>query len=123
MKASNLETRLLSSLIKVFADEELKAKPWTRGSMLSNEVYSFQLAYCWRGRMLKNINVRIESELSPWIPMTTVPLVFASSSVPAKALFDAISGRVTVAAASASTIRRLIVLLMNFIFCSSLQSR
>jgi hypothetical protein len=40
-----IETRLLSSLVKVFPDEELSAQPWQRGSMLSNEVYSFQLAY------------------------------------------------------------------------------
>ena len=40
-----LETRLVSSLEKVFSDEELTAAPWDKGSMLDNEVYSFQLAY------------------------------------------------------------------------------
>lgn len=75
LQDNSLETRLLSSLTKVFADEELKDKPWTRGSMLSNEVYSFQLAYCWRGPMVKKINVRIDSELSPWIVVRKVELI------------------------------------------------
>jgi len=70
-----LETRLLSSLTKVFADEELKAAPWTKGSMLSNEVYSFQVAYCWKGPMVKKINVRVVSDLGPWITVRKVELV------------------------------------------------
>ena len=40
-----LETRLISSLEKVFLDEELYASVWDKGSMLDNEVYSFQIAY------------------------------------------------------------------------------
>ncbi|MDD4681287.1 MAG: hypothetical protein PHP79_10490, partial [Clostridia bacterium] len=40
-----LETRLISSLEKVFLDEELYASVWDKGSMLNNEVYSFQIAY------------------------------------------------------------------------------
>lgn len=75
LQNNSLETRLLSSLVKVFADEELKAKSWTKGYMLSNEVYSFQVAYRWQGPMVKNINVRIDSELSPWITVRKVELV------------------------------------------------
>ena len=33
-----LETRLISSLEKVFLDEELYASVWDKGSMLNNEV-------------------------------------------------------------------------------------
>jgi hypothetical protein len=43
------ETRVLSSLAKVFADEDLKSAQWSTGSMLQNEVYSFQAAYNWKG--------------------------------------------------------------------------
>ncbi|WP_243641290.1 DUF4091 domain-containing protein [Xylanivirga thermophila] len=70
-----LETRLLSSLTKVFADEELNDKPWNKGSMLSNEVYSFQVAYCWHGELLKEVDVHIVSELSPYIKVRKVGLV------------------------------------------------
>lgn len=70
-----LKTRLLSSLTKVFADEELKATEWNRASMLKNEVYSFQLAYYWENMMLKNVKVRIESELERWIDIRKVDLI------------------------------------------------
>ena len=40
-----LKTRVLSSLEKVFADEELRAPEWKSGTMLNNETYSFQVAY------------------------------------------------------------------------------
>ncbi|NLC44340.1 MAG: DUF4091 domain-containing protein [Clostridiales bacterium] len=45
MNRSILETRVISSLEKVFLDEELSASVWDKGSMLNNEVYSFQIAY------------------------------------------------------------------------------
>lgn len=45
MSTSILETRVISSLEKVFMDEELTAPVWDKGSMLNNEVYSFQVAY------------------------------------------------------------------------------
>jgi hypothetical protein len=70
-----LRTRLLSSLIKVFADEELKTPSWSEGSMLSNEVYSFQVAYCWRGPLMKNVGVHVVSELLPWLTIRKVELV------------------------------------------------
>lgn len=57
------ETRLVSSLIKVFPDEELKAQRFTAGTALLNERYSFQVAYRRRGRILKNIEINLESEL------------------------------------------------------------
>ena len=69
------DIRLVSSLEKVFADEELKAAQWSKGSMLSNEVYSFQAAYYWNGPLLNNLNVSAVSELSQWISLRTVGLV------------------------------------------------
>lgn len=70
-----LETKLLSSLTKVFADEDLKAESWTKGSMFKNEVYSFQLAYYWENIMLKQVRVRVVSELEPWITVRKVELI------------------------------------------------
>lgn len=70
-----LETRVLSSLEKVFADEELRASEWKSGSMLLNEVYSFQVAYKWDGFMLKQVNVSVSSELSQWITLRKVALI------------------------------------------------
>ncbi len=45
MNKNILETRVISSLEKVFLDEELFAMVRDAGSMLNNEVYSFQVAY------------------------------------------------------------------------------
>lgn len=73
--SNGLETRLLSSLTKVFADEEIKERKWDKGSMLCNEVYSFQIAYCWKQSMIKQVGVRVVSELSPWVTIRKVKLV------------------------------------------------
>jgi len=70
-----LKTRLISSLEKVFADEELKAAEWSTGSTLSNEVYSFQVAYNWNNLTLKNVQVKVVSDLSQWITIRKVDLV------------------------------------------------
>ena len=70
-----LNIRLLSSLEKVFADEELKSESYNKGSMLSNEVYSFQVAYHWTGVMQKQVGVNVRSELSQWIAIRQVGLV------------------------------------------------
>lgn len=70
-----LKIRLVSSLEKIFADEELKVVNSQKGSMLSNEVYSFQAAYYWDGYMQKNVQVEIKSELSPWISARKVELI------------------------------------------------
>lgn len=70
-----METRLLSSLEKVFSDEELKAVQWSNSSMLSNEVYSFQVAYKCNGHKLNNVQVKVNSELQPWIHARKVGLI------------------------------------------------
>lgn len=70
---AKLETRCLSSLAKVFADEELKDELYERGSALANETYSFQVAY--RSRELrKSIRIRIESGLKNVILVRSVGL-------------------------------------------------
>ena len=68
------ETRCLSSLSKVFADEELKEMPYKRASALQNETFSFQVAYRNIGRV-KNINIRLESDLAECASKRMVGLV------------------------------------------------
>ncbi|CAM3393545.1 MULTISPECIES: DUF4091 domain-containing protein [Paenibacillus] len=68
------ETRLLSSLSKVFADEELAAAPYDAGSAFLNETFSFQVAYR-SSQLMKNIRVVVESELSEYISIRSVGLV------------------------------------------------
>jgi len=75
MLSNNLEVKVLSSLEKVFSDEELKATEWKKGSMLLNEVYSFQVAYKWNAFIIKGVKVEVDSELSPWITIRKVGLV------------------------------------------------
>lgn len=70
-----LKVRLLSSLEKVFADEELKSVQLDKGSMLSNETYSFQVAYYWDNHILKNVQLKVISELAPYITIRKVELV------------------------------------------------
>jgi hypothetical protein len=45
---------------------------WEAGSMLSNEVYSFQAAYYWSDLRKKNVQVRINSEILPWITIRSI---------------------------------------------------
>ena len=56
------ETRLLSSLSKVFADEDLQDVPVKTGSCLRGEVYSLQMAYRSQ-ELVKGIEVDIETAL------------------------------------------------------------
>lgn len=69
-----LQTRALSSLTKVFADEELADARVGRGTALRNERFSFQVAYR-SDKLLKPIFVDIASELSPLIAVRSVGLV------------------------------------------------
>lgn len=68
-----LETRIVSSLVKVFADEELQAPPQHSGSALRGETYSFQMAYRTNTHM-RSLRVLVESELLPHIELRTVEL-------------------------------------------------
>ncbi|ASK62227.1 hypothetical protein CFK37_08660 [Virgibacillus phasianinus] len=69
------ETRCLSSLIKVFPDEELTARPFNQASALWNEAYSFQVAYRQKGNELEKVTVRAEGTIGDVVTMRTVGLV------------------------------------------------
>ena len=58
MAGKYLETRLLSSLSKVFADEELEDAAFKKASCLRGEVYSFQLAYR-SPTLIKGISIEV----------------------------------------------------------------
>lgn len=67
------ETRCLSSLAKVFADEEIGEHPFTKAAAFSNEVYSFQVAFR-SVRRIQSIRLNIVSDLEPFIAVRTVGL-------------------------------------------------
>lgn len=70
----NFETRILSSLAKVFADSEIMDAPLHRGSVLLGEIYSFQVAYRTI-ELTKHLKIQVMSELSPFIVSRVVGLV------------------------------------------------
>lgn len=70
-----LQTRLISSLEKVFCDEECIAKEFKNGSMLLNERYSFQLAFMLEGERLDDVNISINSPLQEYISVRLVESV------------------------------------------------
>jgi hypothetical protein len=69
-----LETCCLSSLAKVFADEELRDQPVLRGSALANETFSFQIAYR-SNQLLKHARAKVVSALGSVVSIRTVGLV------------------------------------------------
>lgn len=73
---ATLETRTLSSLAKVFADEEIRDASLLKGTALSNETYSFQIAYR-AGQILKMLRTRVVSAISSKVTLRTVGLVVA----------------------------------------------
>lgn len=79
---SVIETRCLSSLAKVFADEEPQEQPFLRASALENETFAYQIAYRLSGnpRSLRHVRVRVESELRERITVRSVGL--APSELP-----------------------------------------
>lgn len=73
------EIKLLSSLEKVFFEQFNDLPEHTSGSMLKNEIYSFQLA-CWgedENYLLQRLNARIkvESALAPYIQVKRIDYV------------------------------------------------
>ncbi|WP_313731615.1 DUF4091 domain-containing protein [Cohnella nanjingensis] len=71
----------MNSLWKVFADEELAAPAYERGTTLKNEVYAFQVAY--RAPWLhRGIRVEVDSQLADRIEVRFVGL--APSDFPAR---------------------------------------
>lgn len=73
LPSPKLDTRLLSSLTKVFADAELQESPYQSGTSLRNEVYNFQVAYR-SNSLVKGIKARVISPLSPYANVYTVGL-------------------------------------------------
>lgn len=80
------ETRVLSSLSKVFADEDLSDSPVGSGTALWKEVYSFQVAYR-SYKSIRGLTVRVNSPLTPYITLRAVGL--APSELPVFAETDA----------------------------------
>ena len=74
MAQGKFHTRLLSSLVKVFADEEIEAPISRRASCLRGEVFSLQLAYRSE-TMLRDLSVELSSPLDRHIQIRTVGLV------------------------------------------------
>jgi len=79
------QTRCISSLEKVFADEPLHAPSWSRGTALWSETYAFQVAYRSE-QSLHQLRVVASSELEPWMSVRTVGL--SPSELPAYAHSD-----------------------------------
>lgn len=72
------EFKLLSSLEKVFFDNPEKLPEHTSGSMLKNEIYSFQLVGWGEGRIYEQkavCKIKVESELEPYIQVKAVGYV------------------------------------------------
>lgn len=69
-----LETRVISSLEKVFPDEELAASPFRQASAFRNETFSFQVAYR-SGLLLKRMKVEAAAALQAPISLRAVGLV------------------------------------------------
>ncbi|MHB8962339.1 MAG: DUF4091 domain-containing protein [Saccharofermentanales bacterium] len=82
-----LDVRPVSSLAKIFPDEELHEPVFEQGSFLMNEPFSFQIAYRWSGSVTKGVQVCIDSSLSSIISLYTVGLV--PSELPCYADHDA----------------------------------
>lgn len=73
------QTKLVSSLYKVFADEPPAEAPHLRGSALQNESYSFQIAYSSE-KLIKPLRVRVNSDLAGRLKLYAVGL--APSELP-----------------------------------------
>ena len=70
-----METKLISSLEKVFADENLTAPSFTKGTVLKNELFSFQLAYRSTRPLWEDVKVHMKSPLVPFIKIYKVGLI------------------------------------------------
>jgi hypothetical protein len=75
----DFKTLCLSSLTKVFPDEELVEQAFTKASALRSETYSFQVAY-WSCRLMKNVHVSVNSCVPGCITIRCVGL--APSELP-----------------------------------------
>lgn len=69
-----LETRLLSSLEKVFADSGTIGPEYKAATALRNETFSFQVAYRASDK-IQGLKVKADSRLEPYIQLRSVGLV------------------------------------------------
>ena len=71
------EVKLISSLEKVFFENYTELPEHVSGSMLCNEIYSFQLAVWGKNDILprQECTIEIESELEPYIQLKSVEYV------------------------------------------------
>lgn len=75
MKTKTLETRIISSLEKVFADEEINAVEFNKSTILKNEVFSFQVAYRWKNFMMNDVKVNVVSDIVSQVTIRQVGLI------------------------------------------------
>ena len=77
MTCMECEVKLVSSLEKIFFDHFADIPEHTSGSMLCNEIYSFQLAVWGKNDILPRqaCTIEIESELKPYIQLKSVEYV------------------------------------------------
>lgn len=71
------ELKLLSSLEKIFFEKFTDLPEYTAGSMLKNEIFSFQLATWGEGEIVTRhkCKIQVESELAPYIQMKKIDYV------------------------------------------------
>lgn len=74
MAIADFQTRVLTSLSKVFADEELADPAVRTASCLRGEVFSFQVAYR-SPQLRRDLRVEVESDLAASIQVRAVGLV------------------------------------------------
>lgn len=74
-----IQTRMLSSLAKVFHNEGLVDQRFDRASALHNERFSFQVAYKGSKEKLENFQVKVDSDLKDMITIRKVGLVQADT--------------------------------------------
>lgn len=72
---NQIETLCLSSLAKVFSDEEVQDQSVSKASALQNEVFSFQVAYKGAKEVLEDFKVEVNSDLSNVVTVRKVGLV------------------------------------------------
>lgn len=70
-----VKTRVISSLEKVFPDEELKSEVFSKASAFNNEIYSFQVAFTTSGPLIKDVELKIKGDISQNVEVRLVGLV------------------------------------------------
>lgn len=80
-----LQTRSLSSLTKVFADQPLLDTPFSSASALNNESFSYQVAY-HSNLLMKDLKVTVHTDLLASISLYSVALV--PSELPVQFEYD-----------------------------------